>query len=44
MRAYPKPFVDDYLALVWAASNRDEDELLRRSVKPVMTSSDDVIG
>eukprot|EP01138_Halocafeteria_seosinensis_P012502 gb/GECG01012775.1/.p1 GENE.gb/GECG01012775.1/~~gb/GECG01012775.1/.p1 ORF type:complete len:699 (+),score=94.68 gb/GECG01012775.1/:1-2097(+) len=31
-RSYRKPFIDDYLKLVWAASNNDKDTLLQQSL------------
>lgn len=30
-REYRKEFVDDYLRLVWAAANRNEEEIMRVS-------------
>jgi len=32
-REYNKPFVDEYMRLVWAAANRDEAEIMRLSRK-----------
>jgi aarF domain-containing kinase len=32
-RAYPKPFVDEYLKLVWAAANQDRDSIRDISVR-----------
>lgn len=32
-RAYPKPFVDEYLRVVWAAANNDTDQMIESSVK-----------
>ena len=30
---YPKPFIDDYLKLVWAAASRDPNALYEASLK-----------
>ncbi|KAG7388772.1 putative aarF domain-containing protein kinase 4 [Phytophthora pseudosyringae] len=40
-RAYPKPFVDDYFNIVWAAANEDEKTLVDYSIKMHFLTGDE---
>ncbi|KAK3243792.1 hypothetical protein CYMTET_46573 [Cymbomonas tetramitiformis] len=40
-REYPKEFIDEYIRLVWAAAEQDEDELIEVSVRLGMLTGDE---